>query len=159
MSLDQILLLGNAKLYEVSQEVTRDELNSLSPQIENLHKLVKEYKDVYGAGRAIAAPQIGLQKRIICYNDKKKVTMINPTLKFVSDEKIELWDDCMSFPHLMVKVKRYKYCTLKFFDMDWKEHTWDLKDDLSELLQHEYDHLDGILSTDRAIDRRAFKLV
>ncbi|MBM4346803.1 MAG: peptide deformylase, partial [Deltaproteobacteria bacterium] len=45
---------------------------------------------------------------------------------------------------------------LKFFNSDWKERVWELKDDLSELLQHEVDHLNGILATQRAIDDKSF---
>ncbi|MEL6853123.1 MAG: peptide deformylase, partial [Bacteroidota bacterium] len=47
-------------------------------------------------------------------------------------------------------LKRHRYCTLRFRDLDWQEHEWQLADDLSELIQHEYDHLDGILATMRA---------
>jgi peptide deformylase len=70
----------------------------------------------------------------------------------------ELWDDCMSFPELLVKVKRHKACRLSFYDQSWHKQEWDLTGDLSELLQHEYDHLDGILATMRAIDGRSFAL-
>jgi len=88
--------------------------------------------------------------------DKPRV-LINAELYDKSDEMMEIWDDCMSFPELLVKVKRHKTCKIKFNDMNWKEHTWELKDDLSELLQHEYDHLNGILATQRAISIQHFK--
>jgi peptide deformylase len=69
---------------------------------------------------------------------------------------MEVLDDCMSFPNLLVKVKRYKKCTVQYLDMNWIPHTMVLEDDLSELIQHEYDHLDGILATMRAIDNKSF---
>jgi peptide deformylase len=69
----------------------------------------------------------------------------------------ELWDDCMSFPNLLVKVKRHKSLTIKYLDENWQTQEWQMTDDLSELLQHEYDHLDGILCTMRAIDEKSFK--
>jgi peptide deformylase len=69
----------------------------------------------------------------------------------------ELWDDCMSFPNLLVKVKRHKSLTINYLDENWQTQEWQMTDDLSELLQHEYDHLDGILCTMRAIDEKSFK--
>ena len=71
---------------------------------------------------------------------------------------IELWDDCMSFPNLLVKVRRHKRCSLRFYDENWKEQVWRLEDDMSELIQHEYDHLNGILATQRAIDDKSYAL-
>ncbi len=64
----------------------------------------------------------------------------------------------MSFPELLVKVKRYKRCLIKFKDLNFKDNTMKLEGDLAELLQHEYDHLDGILATMRAVDERALCL-
>ena len=69
----------------------------------------------------------------------------------------KVWDDCMSFPNLLVKVMRHKKLTITFYNLKWQKQTWFLEDDLAELLQHEYDHLDGILATQRAIDQRSFK--
>ena len=69
---------------------------------------------------------------------------------------MELWDDCMSFPELLVKVRRHAQCTIRFRDLAWNEHRMDLDGDLSELLQHECDHLDGILAVSRAIDGKSF---
>jgi peptide deformylase len=56
-----------------------------------------------------------------------------------------------------VKVKRHKELTIKYLDENWQPQEWKMKGDLSELLQHEYDHLDGILCTMRAIDEKSFK--
>ncbi len=157
MKLDKILKLGHPKLHEISKPVKREELKSLQPAIQDLHDIILEFRAKYNAGRAIASPQIGVMKRIICWNVEKPVTMINPELSNLSEEMFELWDDCMSFPNLLVRLKRHKKCTLHFLDENWEPHTWQLKDDLSELIQHEYDHLEGILATQRAIDSRSFK--
>jgi peptide deformylase len=116
-----------------------------------------EFREKYKAGRAIAAPQIGVMKRLIYMNIDKPVVIINPVLSELSDEMFELWDDCMCFPNLLVRLKRHKAITLTFRDELWKEHTWNLENDLSELVQHEYDHLEGILATQRALDEKAFK--
>ncbi len=156
MAVKDILLLGNPTLYKKSLPVKKSEINELLPHIQLMHETVPDYRKKYGAGRAIAAPQIGLLKRIICLNIDKPITIINPGLTNLSDEMIELWDDCMSFPNLLVKVKRHKELTLSFYDLNWEKQTWRLNDDMAELIQHEYDHLDGILATQRAIDNTSF---
>jgi peptide deformylase len=71
---------------------------------------------------------------------------------------IELWDDCFSFPDLMVRVRRHLEIEVEYEDLAGGSHSLVARDDLSELLQHEIDHLDGVLATDRAIDRRSFGL-
>lgn len=159
MTLNDILLLGDPILHEISEPVDQSELPSLREQIEGLHDLVIQFREKYGRGRAIAAPQIGLMKRMICLNIEKPITIINPVLTNISTELFELWDDCMCFPNLMVRVNRHISCTLRFKDEHWNDHEWHLENDLSELLQHEYDHLNGILATQRAIDDKSFKLL
>ena len=158
MEKSSILLLGDPRLYEVSQEVKEEEITSLNPVIRALHDAMMQFRAQYKRGRAIAAPQIGVMKRILYMNIDKPVVFLNPTFTYKSPELIELWDDCMSFPDLLVKVKRHVTCRLKFRDMDWKEHEWELSGDLSELIQHEYDHLDGILAVMRAVDPHSFAL-
>jgi len=118
---------------------------------------MQEIKGRYNFGRAIAAPQIGVMKRLIYLNIDKPIIIINPQFSQLSSEMIELWDDCMSFPNLLVKVRRHKRVTIKYIDENWQQQQWKVNDDLSELLQHEYDHLDGILSTMRAINETSFK--
>jgi peptide deformylase len=156
MAISDILFLGNPALHKKSIPVEKRELAKLLPEINLMFETVLDFRNKYGVGRAIAAPQIGLQKRIICLNIDKPLAIINPALSGLNDEIFEVWDDCMSFPNLLVKVMRHKKLTLTFFDLDWQKQTWYLEDDLSELIQHEYDHLDGILATQRAIDNKSF---
>jgi len=156
--LEDILLLGNPLLYKASKEVLQKELPELIKPILGLADLIVEYRKKYGAGRTIAAPQVGLMKRIIVMNIDKPVFLINPKLFDLSEETITLWDDCMSFPGLLVKVKRHKSCNISYRDQNWQEQLMRCEDDLSELIQHEYDHLDGILATQRAIDNKSFKI-
>jgi peptide deformylase len=158
MSAREILLLGNPRLYQVSEAVEEDDLNHLPPVVADLHDTLLEFKKKYGAGRAIAACQIGFAKRLIYLFIDRPVVFINPSLENKSEEMMEVWDDCMCFPDLLVKVLRHKRCAIRFKDMNFREHTMNLEDDLSELLQHEYDHLDGILAVSRAIDSRSFAL-
>ncbi len=65
-----------------------------------------------------------------------------------------LWDDCFSFPNLMVKVQRHLTIGISFQDKQGKKRILHASDGLSELMQHEIDHLEGILAIDRAIDSR-----
>jgi peptide deformylase len=158
MAVKEILLLGNPRLYEISKAVNEDDLKDLPPVVADLHDTLLEFRRKYGAGRAIAACQIGFAKRLIYMFIHEPVVFINPSLRDLSSEMIEVWDDCMCFPDLLVKVQRHKQCTIRFKDLQWNDRAMTLTDDLSELLQHEYDHLDGILAVSRAMDGRSFAL-
>ena len=158
MSLDKVLRLGDPVLHEVSVPVLKEEASSLKVHIDILHEALMEFREIYGAGRAIAAPQIGLLKRFIYMNIDKPIVLLNPELSEFSEEIMEVWDDCLCFPGLLVKVRRSKSVKLTYYDMNWEKHILFLKDDLAELIQHEYDHLDGILATQRAIDNKSFKM-
>lgn len=152
----EVLQLGNPQLYMTSTEYEKEDLEEIKEVAQDLHDTMMEYKRVHGAGRAIAAPQIGVQKRLIYMYVDKPIVMINPLIAFPSEDKIKVMDDCMSFPGLLVQVERYKECVIRYFDLDWKLCGLHLTDDLAELIQHEYDHLDGILSTMRAMDDKSF---
>lgn len=152
----EILLLGNEELYQISEPVKPDEIETLKSVVQDLHDTLMDFREKYHAGRAIAAPQIGVKKRLLYMFIDKPVVFINPVLEFPDNEMMEVLDDCMSFPNLLVKVMRHKRCRIKYLDMDWKEQVMSLEGDLSELLQHEFDHLDGILVTMRAIDNKSF---
>ena len=157
MPLSEIRKLGDPILYEVCNPVLREEVAALKPVIDQMASLVVEFRSTYGAGRAIAAPQVGVLKRLIVLNIEEPLAIINPVLYDKSDRMIELWDDCMSFPNLLVRLQRHYSLKMDFVDEKWQAHTWDLEGDLSELMQHEYDHLDGVLATMRALDATAFK--
>ena len=155
--LEMILPLGDPRLHLKCDAVQPDEVESLKPVIQDLHDIIFEFRAKYNAGRAIAAPQIGCMKRLIYMHIDRPVVFINPVLSNLSEEMFELWDDCMCFPNLLVKLKRHRSLTITYRDENWVEHRWDMKDDLSELLQHEYDHLEGILATQRACDSKSFR--
>lgn len=152
----EILLLGNPTLYEVSESVKPEELEALRPVFEDMFDCIRGIRRDYGFGRAIAAPQIGVLKRLICILTDKPYVIINPELEFVGDETMEVMDDCMSFPNLLVRVRRYRHCILRYMDENWEPQEMRMDDDMAELIQHEYDHLDGILATMRAVDSKAF---
>ena len=158
MAIREVLLLGNPRLYDLSEPVLENDRPMLGSVVADLHDTLMDFRGRYGAGRAIAAPQIGVFKRLIYMHMDEPEVLINPRLEQRSDELIEVWDDCLCFPDLLVKVTRHSCCEILYQDMEWKQQGRRVKDDRSELLQHEYDHLDGILAVSRAIDGRSFAL-
>lgn len=159
MTVREILLLGNENLYKVCKEISKDELNKAKKIVEDLHDTMMDFRNKYGFGRAIAAPQINELYRIIYMNfDDNSIAFINPRLEFIEDDKFEMWDDCMSYPGLEVKLYRYKKCKVYYKDLEWNDCILEFEGDLSELIQHEYDHLDGILAVQRAIDNKSFRI-
>ncbi|MBS1528850.1 MAG: peptide deformylase [Bacteroidetes bacterium] len=156
-TLDDLLLLGDPRLYEVCEPVLQSELPLVKDWVADMHNVMQQIRGKYHFGRAIAAPQLGIMKRLVYMNIDRPVVFINPELTHLGNEQFELWDDCMSFPNLLVKVMRYKHVSVKYFDENWQPQQWQMDDSLSELLQHECDHLDGILCTMRAIDEKSFK--
>jgi len=151
----EILLLGNRELYEISEDVRREELPEMEAVVRDLHDTMMAYRRRMKAGRAIAAPQIGVKKRVLYMCVDKPVVFMNPQLDFPDEEMMEVLDDCMSFPHLYVRVMRHRRCVITYKDESWQDCRMELEGDLSELIQHEYDHLDGILAVMRAIDERS----
>ncbi len=118
---------------------------------------LQQFRAQYGFGRAIAAPQIGIPRRILAMNlGEGPFLVVNPEITWISDSRFSMWDDCMSFPYLLVKVERAESLTLTWKDQSGNPTTWEKVDrPLSELIQHEVDHLDGILAVDHALDRQS----
>jgi len=158
MAIKEILLLGNPQLYCPSEPVEQQQLNGMVAIVEDLRHTLHDFRAKYHAGRAIAAPQIGIMKRLIYMETDQSIIFINPTLDRKSEQMIEIWDDCLCFPDLLVKVRRHAQCWITFKDLQWQTHSMLLKNDVAELLQHECDHLDGILATSRAVDEQSFAL-
>lgn len=156
-NLKDLLLLGDPRLYETCEPVEKKELPLVDKWVRDLDNVMKEIRAKYNFGRAIAAPQLGIMKRLIYMNIDGPVVFINPEFTYLSEEMFEVWDDCMSFPNLLVKVKRHKAATICYLDTSWQPREMKLTNDLAELLQHEYDHLNGVLCTMRAVDDKSFK--
>jgi len=156
-TLSDLLLLGDPRLYETCTPVEKSELPLVAGWVADMDNVMREIRAKYNFGRAIAAPQLGIMKRLVYMNIDRPVVFINPELQNLSPELFELWDDCMSFPNLLVKVKRHQSLTISYLDENWHPRQWHMEGALSELLQHECDHLDGILCTMRAVDEKGFK--
>lgn len=86
----EILLLGPPGLYEISEEVKHEELELLKPVFTDMFDCIKGIRRNYGFGRAIAAPQIGVKKRLICILADRPYVIINPSLEFVGDEMMDM---------------------------------------------------------------------
>jgi peptide deformylase len=158
MAVRDLLYLGNPKLYEESSKVKHEELEDLKSVIEDLADTLMEFRDEYGWGRAIAAPQIGVMKRIVYMHVNEPVVLINPVIKLRNRRKTLVWDDCMSCPDLLVQVKRYRRCKVEYRDENWNKRSLYLEGKLATLMQHEVEHLQGILITQKAISDKSFAL-
>ena len=104
-------------------------------------------------GAGLAAPQIGKNIRLIAVGIPDGVlVMINPIITKVSWKKE--WDEegCLSIPNIYGKVKRHKKVRCKFIDAQGKHRKIEAESLLARVIQHEIDHLDGILFTDKAKD-------
>ena len=155
----QILQLGNPGLWQKSRDVTDVRSTDLLDLVRDLSDTLSAFREATGYGRGIAAPQIGVLERVIFIRMQPIGfcgPLINPEITRSSESTMELWDDCFSFPDLMVRVSRASQITVDYQDDRGLKQTLKAEGDLSELLQHEIDHLDGILAVQRAISPQAF---
>lgn len=156
-NLNDLLLLGNPQLYMNSEPIVESEISMINEWVQDLHDVMEDIRRRYGFGRGIAAPQLGVMKQLIYINIDRPLIICNPVIEYRSEKMMELWDDCMCFPHLLVRVKRHENIRISYQDEYLANQKMEAEGGLSELLQHEYDHLHGILCTMRAIDQKAFK--
>ncbi len=154
MAIKEILLLGNPLLRTKCGKVKNFADPVLSRTIDDLRDTLGDFRRGHGFGRGIAAPQIGVTRRIVFVNIETPMALVNPEIVKRSRQTMTLWDDCFSFSDLLVKIRRYSKITVRFQDELGKKQVLDAVGGLSELLQHEIDHVDGILAIDRAIDAR-----
>jgi len=152
----EILILGNPLLRETSAEISDFNDADFKRETADLKDTLEDFRRKKGFGRGIAAPQIGVPKRIIALNlGQGTFVLVNPEITWKSDETFVLWDDCMSFPDLYAKVRRSSSISLTYQDETGTHREWEhLGRAESELLQHETDHLQGILAIDRVLDKK-----
>jgi peptide deformylase len=159
MALREILQLGNPTLWESSRSVKDITSTATTGLIRDLSDTLAGFRETTGYGRGIAAPQIGVPSRMIFIRMHPEGfcgPLINPEIVWASPAQMELWDDCFSFPDLMVRVRRAVAVRVDYLDERGLGQTIEAEGDLSELLQHEIDHLDGVLAVSRAISPQAF---
>jgi peptide deformylase len=159
MPVRPILQLGNPLLRQAAVAVA-------DPTARDIHNLVRDLADTLahwraetGYGRGIAAPQLGESRRVIFLQlpGAEPWPLINPEIIARSNETIIVWDACLSFLSIFMQVERHREITVRYQNLNSDTLEFDAGDDrnLSELLQHEIDHLDGILAIDRAVDVKA----
>lgn len=159
MASREILQLGNPVLWERSAPVADVKSGENQGVVRDLSDTLAAFRESTGYGRGIAAPQLGILKRVIFIRMHQSGfvgPLFNPQITWQSERRFELWDDCFSFPDLMVRVSRAAQIRVKYKDEKGLDQTFDAEDAFSELLQHEIDHLDGILAVQRAISPQAF---
>jgi peptide deformylase len=150
-----VYLYGHPVLRKVSEKIEKN--------YEGLHDLIANMKETMYAsdGIGIAAPQVGVNIRVI-YIDVdvladsfpelkgKSFVLINPELTVDDTARVIIREEgCLSLPEIHENVPRHEKIHLKWFDEDWTQHEEDFEGYLSRVMQHEYDHLDGIVFVDR----------
>lgn len=152
-----ILRMGHPLLNCRSEEV----LDFNSPDLDGIVEQLLEYRDRF-EGAGLAAPQLGIAKRIICFGGKTKRypeagaspvrILINPIIEPLSDEIESGWEGCLSVPGLRGLVDRFEYIRYTGFDVAGNQISAEASGFEARVLQHEVDHLDGILFPKRIKD-------
>jgi peptide deformylase len=147
-----ILKLGDPRLRAISIAVEPGD-PTLQRELQDLAGALRSFRSSHGWGRAISLPQLGTPKRVIAFDlGVQPFFVLNPIVEWVSEEKFELWDDCMCMPEIAVRVERARSLTISFVDESMQGRRLErVSSDVAELIQHELDHLDGVLLTDRMI--------
>lgn len=155
-----VLLLGDARLRQRADAVSDVGTPDFHADVARLLATLAHFRRTHGFGRAVAAPQIGVARRVIAVDfGAGPFVVVNPEITWTSTGTFTLWDDCMSAPDLLVRLRRARALTLRYQDVRGQPRVWERLDAAaSELMQHEIDHLDGVLFTDHALDRDALVL-
>lgn len=125
------------------------DVESVSPKIEKLiNEMLKVLKKANGVG--LAAPQLSVGKRVIIVSplDMKPLVLINPVITEADGEQIGQ-EGCLSIPGLYGDVKRASRIVVDAYDRRGRSVTYDMEGMAARIVQHEVDHLDGILFVDK----------
>jgi peptide deformylase len=153
MAVLRIARMGNPVLLRPSQPVA----DPGAPEIRKLAQDMQDTIEDIGAS-GLAAPQVFVPKRVVVYRmiasrippgsglqARPWTVMVNPVITPKSERKRDTWERCLSVPGLHGKVPRYTDIEITYFDLDGKQHRHDATSSWAALLQHECDHLDGVL--------------
>jgi peptide deformylase len=156
MAIRTVLQLGDPGLREIAHPVQDAAAPAIRDLIQDLADTLAHWRKTTGYGRGIAAPQLGVNRRVIFLQlpGAEPWPLVNPEIIERSQDKIIVWDACLSFLSIFMKVERHREIKVRYQDLQgqWHEVQAGEERDLSELLQHEIDHLDGILAVDRIRD-------
>jgi peptide deformylase len=156
------------KILNIKEKSLHEPSKAVGKVDKKIHELIEDMKDTLAAqedpeGVGLAAPQIGKNLRVflIRYNDTEKV-IINPKItkiekvkKSKSKSRSKLLEGCLSLPHYYGPLKRDTKVTLEYMDETGKSVTEVFNGFLAQIVQHEVDHLDGILFIDRILEQNA----
>ena len=161
MAIRDILKMGNPDLLKVSEPIDFEK--------DDLKKLIEDMKETMKAndGAGLAAPQIGVFKRLVIFgfdiNDRYPeadsvpfTVLINPVITPLSDDKENGWEGCLSVPGLRGVVPRFTHIKYEGYDADGMKFEREVEDFHARVVQHECDHLDGILYPMKIEDYRYF---
>lgn len=158
MAVRTVLQLGDPGLREVAKRVENPAAPEVRALMEDLADTLAHWRKATGYGRGIAAPQLGVNLRVIFLRlpGEGPWPLVNPVITERSAEQIVVWDACLSFLSIFMQVERHQEITVRYQDLSGESHEIRAGEErnLSELLQHEIDHLDGILAIDRMTDMK-----
>jgi len=146
-----VLVVGDPRLAQRAKPVDPAAADWRADAADLLETLL-DLKRRLGFGRGLAAPQIGVARRMIAFDCALgRFVAVNPAITWRSAERQEVLDDCFSVPDARVRVLRHASVSLCCSDAEGATRVFQhLPPDLAELVQHEIDHLDGVLMTARA---------
>jgi peptide deformylase len=156
----EIAQLGQPVLREVAEEIDIAQVNA--PQLQAfLAEMLETLKSQKGAG--LAAPQVFAGLRVFLAAIELPAeegelpeyeVFINPVLTPLGAEAKSAWEGCLSFPELLVLVPRFVNVRIEYYNAKGERLVRELKDFPARVVQHEFDHLEGILTLDRAATTR-----
>ncbi len=159
MPVKTILELGNPLLWRQCEPVKDPTSPSVAAIAQDLKDTLEEFQCAHGWGHGISAPQIGHSIRLVVVGGPSldfSAALVNPRIASHNGDRIAYWDGCFSFPGLLVGVRRAAEITVEYVELDGAGRTISVDWVPSQLLQHEIDHLDGILAVQRAISSGHF---
>jgi peptide deformylase len=156
MAIRPVVQLGDPLLREQCAPVEDPTSVEIKDLVEDLQDTLAHWRSTTGYGRGIAAPQIGVLQRVILLKlpGVEPWPLVNPEIVESSEERMVVWDACLSFLSIFMQVERRRWVTVRYQNLEGENLSFDAGEDrdLSELMQHEIDHLDGILAIDRVVD-------
>lgn len=162
MTIKSVIKMGNPKLATPSLPVTDFSSQELNELIRDMQATMKEK-----GGIGFAAPQIGCNLRVIMFGFEKSerypgegpvsfTILINPSFEPLSDEMVGGWEGCLSVPGLRGFVGRYHKIRYSGYDLDGKLISREVEGFHARVVQHEIDHIDGVLFPRRIHDMKLF---
>ncbi|MFX4261672.1 peptide deformylase [Pelotomaculum propionicicum] len=147
------------KIVEIGDEILKEKAKPVKSISSNIIKLLDNLADtLYNAkGAGLAAPQIGVSKRVVVVDIGEGLyELVNPQIISSSGQETDI-EGCLSIPGIVGDVTRAATVKVKYLDRHGKEKSVTAKGMLARAMQHEIDHLDGILYIDRAANIRKLK--